>query len=49
LSETRFFSVILLLAAGAVAVGAAHLLQMVVRDIAERARDDEATDSGWFD
>jgi hypothetical protein len=49
LSETRIFSVVLLVAAGAVAVGAAHLLRMVVRDMVERAREEDTVEPRWFD
>ena len=49
LSETRAFSLILLIAAGAVAVGAMHLLHMIVRDIVERAREEDLGDRSWFD
>lgn len=49
LSETRAFSLILLLAALAVGIGASLLVRMIVRDIIERSREDEARDVGWFE
>lgn len=49
MSETRIFSVVLLVAAGAVALGATHLLRMLVRDMVERARDEEVGEPRWFD
>ena len=49
LSETRVFSAVLLVAAAAIAFGATHLLRMVVRDMIERARDEEVGEPSWFD
>ncbi|WP_181164637.1 hypothetical protein [Amaricoccus solimangrovi] len=47
--ETRVFSLILALAAFAVAVGISQLLRMLVRDIIERSRKEDAREGRWFE
>ncbi|MFQ8432362.1 hypothetical protein [Amaricoccus sp. W119] len=47
--ETRVISLVILIAGVAVAVGVSQLLRMVARDIADRAKEREASEARSFD